>query len=116
MAGGEQQALRVLWQQWAQKVQMFVRMQLPPCGDEATSLAQEVTADVFHEVWLNPLRYDGRVAFNTWLFAIARNKAFWTACAKRTRRLQMEQQADDEDFHAIPDPAHGPGAAERGAG
>ena len=107
MAAGEQQALRVLWQQWAQKVQMFVRMQLSPCGDEATSLAQEVTADVFHEVWLNPLRYDGRVAFNTWLFTIARNKSV-DCVRKRTRRLQMEQQADDEDFHAIPDPAHGP--------
>ena len=107
MAAGEQQALRMLWQQWAGKVQLFVRMQLSPCGDEATSLAQEVTADVFHEVWLNPLRYDGRVAFNTWLFTIARNKA--VDCArKRTRRLQMERQADDEDFHSVPDPAPGP--------
>ena len=107
MAAGEQQALRMLWQQWAGKVQLFVRMQLSPCGDEATSLAQEVTADVFHEVWLNPSRYDGRVAFNTWLFTIARNKA--VDCArKRTRRLQMERQADDEDFHSVPDPAPGP--------
>ena len=107
MAAGEQQALRVLWQQWAQKVQMFVRMQLSPCGDEAISLAHEVTADVFHEVWLNPLRYDGRVAFNTWLFTIARNKAV-DCVRKRTRRLQMEQQADDEDFHSVPDPTPGP--------
>ena len=107
MAAGEQQALRMLWLQWGQKVQMFVRMQLSSCGDEATSLAQEVTVDVFHELWLNPLRYDGRVAFNTWLFAIARNKA--VDCArKRSRRLQMEQQGDDEDFRAVPDPAPGP--------
>ena len=35
MAAGEQQALRMLWLQWGQKVQMFVRTQLSPCGDEA---------------------------------------------------------------------------------
>ena len=109
MAAGDQQALRALWQQWAANVQMFVRMQLAPCGEEANSLAQEVTADVFHEIWLAPLRYDGRVAFNTWLYAVARNKA--VDCArKRNRRLQIEQQGDDEDLHAVPDQAPGPEA------
>lgn len=109
MAGGDQQALRSLWQQWAGKVQMFVRVQLSPCGDEASSLAQEVTADVFHELWLHPLRYDGRVAFNTWLLTLARNKAI--DCArKRQRRVQMEQQAGDEEFGAVPDESPGPEA------
>ena len=109
MAAGDQQALRMLWRQWAGKVQMFVRMQLQPCGDEAQSLAQEVTADVFHELWLHPLRYDGRVAFNTWLYTIARNKAV-DCLRKRQRRLQVEQPAADEELGAVPDDAPGPEA------
>ena len=109
MAAGEQQALRTLWSLWAAKVQMFVRMQLSPCGNDAASLAQEVTADVFHELWLNPLRYDGRVAFNTWLYTVARNKAV-DCVRKRQRQLQVEQQGDDEAFSSVPDDAPGPEA------
>lgn len=114
MAVGDQQALRMLWRQWAGKVQMFVRMQLQPCGDEAQSLAQEVTADVFHELWLHPLKYDGRVAFNTWLYTIARNKAV-DCLRKRQRRLQVEQPAADEELGAVPDDAPGPEAQLRAA-
>lgn len=109
MAAGDEQALRVLWQQWSGKVQMFARMQLSPCGDDAAALAQEVTADVFHELWRYPLRYDGRVAFNTWLFTLARNKAV-DCMRKRQRRARMEQSAGDDDFTSVPDGAPGPEA------
>ena len=104
---GDQQALRILWQQWAGKVQAFVRMQLTVCGDEALALSQEVTADVFHDLWVDPLRYDGRVAFNTWLYTLSRNKA--VDCRRHwQRRSQVEQFADDDEFTSRADEGPGP--------
>ena len=109
MHQGDQQALRVVWQEWAGKVQTFVRMQLAVCGDEALALSQEVTADVFYDLWNQPLRYDGRVAFNTWLYTLARNKA--VDCRRSwQRRTQMEQAAGDDDFTSLADDAPGPDA------
>lgn len=107
MAAGDEQALRVLWQEWAGKVQIFARMQLSSCGADATALAQEVATDVFHELWRNPLRYDGRVAFNTWLFTVTRNKTV-DCLRKRKRRSQVEQAVGDEDFSSVPDDTPGP--------
>lgn len=104
---GDQQALRTVWQQWAGKVQAFVHMQLAICGDEAVMLSQEVTADVFHDIWTDPLRYDGRVAFNTWLYTLARNKA--VDCRRSwQRRVQVEQAAADDDFISVADDTPGP--------
>lgn len=109
MQAGDQLALRALWQQWAGKVQLFARMQLAACGDDAAALAQEVTADVFHDVWRHPQRYDGRAAFNTWLFTLARNKAV-DCLRRRQRRVDLEQLASDEDLAAVQDEAPGPEA------
>ena len=109
MAGGDQQALRMLWQKWSGKVQMFARLQLAPCGAEAVQLAQEVTSDVFHELWRYPLRYDGRVAFSTWIFTLVRNKAI-DCLRKRLRQANYEQSTDDEVLAQLHDPAHGPEA------
>ena len=107
MHQGDQRALHMLWQQWAAKIQAFVRMQLVICGDDAMALSQEVTADVFYDLWTQPLRYDGRVAFNTWLYTLARNKA--VDCRRNwQRRRRMEQTAGDEDFTSLEDEAPGP--------
>lgn len=109
MQSGDQQALATLWQAWAGKVQMFARMQLAPCGAEAEPLAQEVVADVFHDLWRHPGRFDGRVAFGTWLLTLARNKSI-DCLRRRQRRAAVEQPAGEDDFSAIPDPAQGPEA------
>lgn len=70
-------------------------------------LSEEVTADVFHDIWADPLRYDGRVAFNTWLYTLARNKA--VDCRRHwQRRSQMEQFVDDEEFTSRADEGPGP--------
>lgn len=101
---GDQIALQSLWQLWAHKVQLFVRYSLAPSGDDAAALAQEVTADVFHEVWRHPLRYDGRVEFGTWLLSIARHRAI-DVLRQRQRRTTHEQQWDDEEVAQVPDEA-----------
>lgn len=75
MAGGDQRAMDTLYRDWSRKVRLFARGQLVRCGLDADALADEITVDVFHDVWRAPLSYDGRVNFATWLFTIARNKA-----------------------------------------
>ena len=109
MQAGDQQALAALWREWAPKVQLFARMQLRPCGTEAEALAQEVTADVFHAVWLAPDRFDGRVAFGTWLLTLARNKAI-DCLRKRLRRLDKEQAVDEATWDGLEDEGPGPQA------
>lgn len=75
MAGGDQRAMDTLYRAWSCKVRLFARSQLLRCGLDADAIADEITVDVFHDVWRAPLSYDGRVGFATWLFTIARNKA-----------------------------------------
>lgn len=107
IAGGDQIALQKLWQLWANKVQLFVRYCLAPSGPEAAALAQEVTADVFHEVWCHPLRYDGRVAFGAWLLGIARQRSI-DVLRQRQRRLEHEQAWDESQVGDIADDALAP--------
>lgn len=107
MQSGDQQAFKTLWDDWAHKVQFFVRVQLQPSGLDAEHCAQEVVADVFHDLWRHPERFDGRVAFNTWLFTVARNKAI-DRLRQHQRRSVMEESAGDEDFSDVPDDAPTP--------
>lgn len=104
---GEQLALRVLWDQWAGKVQFFARTQLAPCGAEAEMLAQEVTSDVFFALWKAPLAFDGRVAFSTWLYALARNKSI-DCLRKRQSLVKTEWGGGSEEYLRFEDQALGP--------
>lgn len=107
LRSGDEQALKMLWHDWAGKVQVFARLQLAPCGPEADPLAQEVTADVFLDLWRHPERFDGRVAFGTWLLTLARNKA---VDRLRQRRLGATLQTDlsEAAWQALPDDAPTP--------
>src|SRR5690606_15307860 len=66
MAGGDHRALEALYRAWSRQVRVFAHARLLRCGLDADAIAGEVTVDVFHELWRDPLRYDGRVAFATW--------------------------------------------------
>ena len=107
MQAGHEQALNALWKGWSHKVQLFVRMQLQPSGLDANHLAQEVVADVFHDVWRHPQRFDGRVAFNTWLFTLARYKAI-DRLRLHLRRDAVETPVDDEELGGFVDDAPRP--------
>lgn len=102
----DEDALALLWHAWAGKVRLFARLQLAPCGAEADALAQEVAVDVFHDIWRDPARFDGRVAFGTWLLAVARNKAI-DRLRQRAVRQRHEMGLDDLDIDP-PDDAPGP--------
>ena len=90
MRSGDTRALDSLYRTWSAKVRLFARLQLAPSGLDADTLADEITVDVFHDIWRHPERFDGRVAFNTWLFTLARNKAI-----DRLRQLQRRHAWED---------------------
>lgn len=105
----DEEALALLWKAWAGKVRLFARLQLAPCGAEADPLAQEVTVDVFHDLWRDPERFDGRVAFGTWLLAVARHKAI-----DRLRQRAVRQRHETDLDGAGIDPAdEAPGPADQ---
>jgi RNA polymerase sigma factor (sigma-70 family) len=103
---GDTRALDSLYRSWSPKVRLFARMQVLPSGLDADALADEVTIDVFHDLWRHPERFDGRVAFSTWLFTLARNKAI-----DQLRKLQRQPPDDGLDGIDPPaDPQHEPPA------
>lgn len=106
---GDTRALDSLYRSWSAKVRLFARLQLLPSGLDADALADEVTTDVFHDLWRHPERFDGRVAFNTWLFTLARNKAI-----DRLRSLQrqhaLEGGTEPDGIEPPADPQQEPSA------
>lgn len=87
---GDTRALDSLYRSWSPRVRLFARMQLASSGFDADALADEITVDVFHDLWRAPERFDGRVAFTTWLLTLARNKAI-----DRLRQLQRIRKWED---------------------
>jgi len=112
MAGGDQRALDALYREWSRKVRVFAHARLLRCGLDADAIAGEVTVDVFHDLWLDPLRYDGRVEFASWLLTLARNKTV-DQIRRHGKRQAVEEtydedvepaQATDTDADTAPDP------------
>lgn len=64
-------------------------------GNEA--VAEELTNEVFIDVWKNAGKFEGRSAATTWLYAIARNKAI------SSLRRRKDEELDDAMAEAIPD-------------
>jgi len=95
MAGGDQRALDALYRDWSRKVRVFAHAKLLRCGLDADAIAGEVTVDVFHDLWLAPLRYDGRVEFSTWLLTLTRNKT--VDQIRRHGKRQAAEEALDAD-------------------
>ena len=105
MAAGDQRALDVLYRAWSPRVRVFARLQLSGSGLDVHAIADEVTVDVFHDIWRAPMRYDGRVAFGTWLLTLARNKAV-DQIRRHGKRLAREVPLDsDSEEQAQQEPA-----------
>ena len=95
MASGDQRALDALYRAWSPRVRVFARLQLSGSGLDVHAVADEVTVDVFHAIWRAPMRYDGRVAFGTWLLTLARNKAI-DQIRRHGKRLAREVPLDSD--------------------
>ena len=98
MAGGDQRALDALYRDWSRKVRVFAHAKLVRCGLDADAIAGEITVDVFHDLWRDPLRYDGRVEFVTWLLTLTRNKTVDQIRRHGKRQAAEDMFSDDSTF------------------
>jgi RNA polymerase sigma-70 factor (ECF subfamily) len=66
------------------------------------SLAEDLTSEVFLDVWRQAGQFEGRSTVSTWMLAMARYKAL------AARRRRTEDQIDDEVVAAIEDEGDDP--------
>jgi RNA polymerase sigma-70 factor (ECF subfamily) len=71
-------------------------------GNEA--LAEDLTSEVFLEVWRQSARFQGRSTVSTWMLAIGRYKAL------STRQRRSDVQLDEMEVEVIEDLAGDPEA------
>jgi RNA polymerase sigma-70 factor (ECF subfamily) len=92
IAGGDQAALRGLLSLHQVRVFRFLARRL-----RNDALAEDLTNDVFTEVWLHAKSFEGRSNVSTWLLSIAHNRM---VSALRKRR---EESWDEEKAQEIAD-------------
>ncbi len=97
IAGLDQLALRTLIGR--HQVRLF-RFLMRLIRDEAQ--AEELTNEVFMEVWRNAGRYEGRSQVGTWLLSIARNRAI--SRLRKRRELGWDEDAAAEIADEDDDP------------
>ena len=92
IASGDRGAMQVLYRRHGTRVfrflQRFVR-------DE--SKAEDLTSDVFLDVWQQADRFEGRSAVSTWLLSIARFKALSSFRQRQHEGLDPEAAEEIED-------------------
>jgi RNA polymerase sigma-70 factor (ECF subfamily) len=97
IAGGDRDAMLVLFTAHNTRVFRFI---LRMVGDR--TLAEDITSDVFLDVWRQAGQFEGRSSVTTWMLAMARYKAL------AARRRRTEDQVDDEVVEAIEDGSDNP--------
>ncbi|MPZ35424.1 MAG: sigma-70 family RNA polymerase sigma factor [Rhodospirillales bacterium] len=100
IAGGDRLAMEVLYARHHVRVFRFVLRFLQ---DEPA--AEDVTIEVFLNVWRHADRFEGRSAASTWVLAIARHKAL------SALRRRPAEQLDDQTAKSVEDPADNPATA-----
>src|SRR5260370_1061562 len=98
IASGNRLAMQVLFARHHARIYRFVLRLL---GSEA--LAEDVTSEVFLDVWRQAQRFEARSAVTTWLLAIARYKAL-------TELRRRPEPPSDAGSMAASHPADDPGA------
>lgn len=94
---GDDAAFALLVKRYEQKLYAFINRMI---GDD--HLAEDVFQQVFIKVAKNAAAFDGRAAFSTWLYRIARN-ATLDELRRRSRR-PAEPGATPGEFNHIADP------------
>jgi RNA polymerase sigma-70 factor, ECF subfamily len=97
IAGGDQTALRGLLSLHQVRVFRFLARRV-----RNDALAEDLTNDVFTEVWLHAKSFEGRSSVSTWLLSIAHNRM---VSALRKRR---EESWDEEKAQEIADDSDTP--------
>jgi RNA polymerase sigma-70 factor (ECF subfamily) len=97
IACGNSAAMRTLFDRYRGKVFRFLQRML-----RSEASADELTSEVFLEIWRNAGRFEGRSAVATWILAIARFRAL------SLLRRERECELDAETAAALPDDADDP--------
>jgi RNA polymerase sigma-70 factor (ECF subfamily) len=97
IATRDRDAMLVLFTAHNARVFRFI---LRMVGDR--SLAEDLTSEVFLDVWRQAGQFEGRSTVSTWMLAMARYKAL------AARRRRTEDQLDDEVVEAIEDDGDDP--------
>ena len=99
VAAGDRLAMEILYARHHVRVYRFV---LRLVNEAAT--AEDVTSDVFLDVWKHAGRFEGRSQVSTWMLSIARHKAI------SALRRRVDEPLDNEIASEISDSADGPEA------
>ncbi len=97
IAARDRDAMLVLFTAHNARVFRFI---LRMVGDR--SIAEDLTSEVFLDVWRQAGQFEGRSTVSTWMLAMARYKAL------AARRRRTEDQLDDEVVEAIADECDDP--------
>ncbi len=102
IAGADRSAMQVLFSRYHLAVFRFVLQRV-----QNRTLAEDVTSEVFLDVWRHAGRFDGRSAVSTWILALARHKTVASGPQPRPR-LAADAAARDpgpppqaRDRHAV---------------
>lgn len=92
VAAADKTAMHILFSNHHVAVYRFVLQRL---RDKA--LAEDITSEVFLDVWRHAGRFEGRSAVLTWILAIARRKAFTAGQSSRFVQLDNNVAANRDD-------------------
>ncbi|HHK75135.1 MAG TPA: sigma-70 family RNA polymerase sigma factor [Rhizobiales bacterium] len=88
IARGDQLAIRSLFARYQLRIFRFILRLV-----KSEAIAEELTNEVFLEIWRNAARFEGRSSTSTWILTIARNKAL-SSLRKRQEKPMDDKMAD----------------------
>lgn len=92
IAAADQSAVRLLLARYKRRVFGFIVRLV-----RNDAIAEELTNEVFLEVWRGAAKFEGRSSAATWIMSIAHNRSV------SVLRKRREESWDEEDAHQIPD-------------
>lgn len=98
MAGGDRQAVAVLYERYHERVFHFIKRFI-----NQAETAEDVTNDVFIEIWRKASTFEGRSKVSSWILGIARYKAL-----SEIRKNSRLQSGGDELYDKLQDEADTP--------
>ncbi|MDA3958313.1 sigma-70 family RNA polymerase sigma factor [Oceanispirochaeta sp.] len=104
-AGGDNKAIRQLWDIWSPKISIFLRGSVP--SGDMDDLTQEIMLKIFRSL----ASYNPVFAPSTWIYTIAgRTRTDWQRQQSKFLKSESENPDSEEMISLIPGPYEGPEA------
>lgn len=87
---GDEQSLRILYEQYVPSVYGFIFRLAPPGFD-----VEDIVQEAFVKAWINLKKFDQSKSFKTWIFTIAKNVLFDQI--KKKQPIAFSQLESDEE-------------------